>query len=85
VNVATCASLSRLVALQYHLDKGVRFRKHPARKHGVKFDRYFVITYKWQGKTVSEAVGWASDGNKASEAYDILKELKHNQKTGDGR
>lgn len=64
--------------------KGVRYRKHPTRKHGVKFDRYFVITYKWHGKTITEALGWESEGAKASDAFDSLRELKRNQKNGDG-
>jgi len=62
--------------------KGVRYRKHPTRKHGVQFDRYYVLTYKLDGKTKSEGYGWASDGKKPSEAFDILRELKKNQKTG---
>lgn len=64
--------------------KGVRYRKHSTRKHGVQFDRYFILTYKLDGKTKSEAVGWASEGNKASEAYDLLNQLKKNRKSGQG-
>jgi integrase len=64
--------------------KGVRYRKHPTRKHGVKFDQYFVITYKLDGATKSEAIGWASEGHTASEAFDRLNELKKNQKSGQG-
>ena len=64
--------------------KGVRYRKHPTRKHGVQFDHYYVITYKFQGKTLTEAVGWSSEGNKPSDAFDKLRMLKRNQKTGEG-
>lgn len=64
--------------------KGVRFRKHPTRKHGVQADRYYVLTYKIDGKTKSEAVGWASEKVKPSEAYELLCQLKRNQKTGQG-
>jgi len=64
--------------------KGVRYRKHPERKHGVKFDQYFVITYKLNGKTKSEALGWASEGFTASEGYDRLNTLKKNRKSGNG-
>lgn len=64
--------------------KGVRYRKHPERKHGVKFDQYFVITYKLDGKTKTESIGWASEGHKASEAFDKLCELKRNHKSGEG-
>ena len=64
--------------------KGVRYRQHPTRRHGVQFDRYFVLTYKLDGKTVTEAAGWASEGVKPSEAYKLLAELKQNQRTGNG-
>ncbi len=64
--------------------KGVRFRKHSERKHGVKFDQYFTITYKLDGATKTEAIGWASEGHSASEAFQKLCELKRNQKSGQG-
>ena len=64
--------------------KGVRYRKHPTRRHGVQMDAYYVLTYKWTGKTLSEAVGWASEGVKPSEAFDLLRQLKRNQKIGKG-
>ncbi|MFZ7125486.1 MAG: tyrosine-type recombinase/integrase [Desulfobacterales bacterium] len=63
---------------------GVRFKKHPTRKHGVQFDKYFAIYYQLTGKRKEEGVGWASDGFKASDAYDMLKEIRNNQKTGQG-
>lgn len=63
---------------------GVRFRKHPKRKHGIQPDRYFTITYKLLGKTRTEALGWASRGITAKESFNILCELKRNQKTGNG-
>ena len=40
---------------------GVRFRKHATRKHGVNFDRYFVIRYQHSGKRAEESLGWASE------------------------
>ncbi|KJS28971.1 MAG: hypothetical protein VR64_22250 [Desulfatitalea sp. BRH_c12] len=64
--------------------KGVRYRKHPTRKHGVQMDHYYVITYKFSGRTITEAVGWATDGNKPSDAFELLRKLKRNQKTGKG-
>jgi hypothetical protein len=64
--------------------KGVRYRKHPTRKHGIHFDRYFTLSYKRKGRTICEAVGWASEGNKASEAYALLLELKRNIRSGKG-
>jgi len=41
--------------------KGVRYREHPNRKHGIMPDRYFVIRYQRDGKRVEEKLGWASD------------------------
>lgn len=64
--------------------KGVRYRAHPTRKHGVQADRYYVLTYKLGGKTKTEAVGWASEGVKPSDCYDTLSQFKRNQKSGQG-
>lgn len=64
---------------------GVRYREHASRKmDAVNMDRYFAITYWWQSKTVTEGIGWASEGHTAEEAADILARLKQSQKTGDG-
>jgi len=41
--------------------KGVRYREHESRKHGVKNDRYYVIRYQQDGKRVEESLGWASE------------------------
>ena len=67
--------------------KGVRYREHLTRKHGIMPDRYFVIRYQREGKRVEEKLGWASDkegkwtGEKAAkvlaglmDAYDQGKE-----------
>lgn len=64
--------------------KGVFYRAHPTRKHGLKFDQYFSITYRLDGKQKWEGVGWASDGNTASEAKDLLDELLKNHTKGEG-
>lgn len=61
---------------------GVRFYEHDDRRHGVKKDRNYYIRYKWQGKAYEEAVGWSSQGNTARSVYDLLAELKRNQKAG---
>ncbi len=61
---------------------GVRFREHPTRKHGRQPDRYYVIRYRFQEKNCDEAVGWASEGVKPSEAFRLLGELKKNQRMG---
>jgi len=64
--------------------KGVRYRKHPKRKHGVKFDRYFAIRYQRGGKRKEEGLGWASDGWTLEKAALQLADLKEAHKTGKG-
>lgn len=44
---------------------GVRYREHPTRKHGVKFDRYYVIRYQHDGKRKEEPIGWTSQRDPA--------------------
>lgn len=63
---------------------GVRYREHPTRKHGAVPDRYYVLTYWWKGKTVSEAVGWASEKWTPTKCFNLLAEIKHNQASGIG-
>ena len=63
---------------------GVRYRKHPERKHGIKYDQFFTIRYKLDGRDAEEALGWASQGNTATGAFEILSELRRNQKLGVG-
>ncbi|MBI9113060.1 site-specific integrase [Maridesulfovibrio ferrireducens] len=61
---------------------GVRYREHDIRRHGVRLDRYYTITYKYNGVTKTEALGWASNGVRADDAARILGELKRNQLLG---
>lgn len=43
--------------------KGIRYREHPSRKKdAVNLDRYYTLSYWWNGKSHSEAVGWATEG-----------------------
>ena len=63
---------------------GVYYREHPTRTHGIRPDRYYSVTYHWEGKKKWEAVGWASQGMKPVTAAAILAELKENQRTGSG-
>lgn len=63
---------------------GVRYREHPARKHGAIPDRYYILTYWWKGKTVTEAMGWASEKVTPTQCFNTLAEIKGNQATGKG-
>ncbi len=64
--------------------KGVRYREHRTRKHGAVPDRYYVLVYWWNGKTVSEAVGWASDGWTPTQCFELLTKIKYNQGIKEG-
>lgn len=64
---------------------GLRYREHETRTTGVgrykRPIRYYTMTYKWNGKTISEAFGWEGDYVKnEDEAYQIFLELKQNRK-----
>lgn len=63
---------------------GVRYREHPTRKNGVRKDQYFTIRYKVNGKDKEEGLGWALENWTAAKAYERLKELKENRKSGEG-
>jgi len=63
---------------------GVRYYEHPTRKHGVKFDRYYTIRYKQNGKDKEEALGWASEGWTEQKAAKHLSELKEAHRIGKG-
>jgi integrase len=41
--------------------KGIRYRQHPTRKHGKKFDIYYAIRYQENGIRIEEGLGWASE------------------------
>lgn len=64
--------------------RGVRYREHETRKHGVQKDKYFFIRYKLNGRDREEGLGWQSEGWTAAKAYDHLRELKENSRIGRG-
>jgi integrase len=63
---------------------GIRYRLHSTRKHGVQADKYYVLTYKHDRKTRSEALGWASEGMTLDRAVEAMAEIKSNRRTGSG-
>jgi integrase len=63
---------------------GIRFRKHATRKHGIKFDQYFYIRYRVDGRQKEEGLGWSSKGWSEVKAAALLAELKANQTSGNG-
>jgi len=62
--------------------RGVRYREHATRKHGLHPDRYYLIRYWAKGKTQNEGIGWASEGVKPSDAYQRLIDIKAALKAG---
>lgn len=64
--------------------RGVEYRKHKTRKHGVKYDRYFRGRFMFNGKPKSVGLGWASDGWTEEKAALKLKNFRENMKTGAG-
>lgn len=64
--------------------KGLRYREHPTRKHGVQLDRYFNVRFTVAGASVNEGYGWASEGMSASKAYLLMVELKEELRIGKG-
>lgn len=64
--------------------RGVRYREHPTRKHGVRPDRCYSIRYKLDGKDKEEVVGWNSEGINEEIASSRLAEILENIRTGVG-
>ncbi|WP_027368188.1 tyrosine-type recombinase/integrase [Desulfocurvibacter africanus] len=64
--------------------KGVRWRLHPTRKHGVQPDRYFTLRFQTGGERREEGLGWASEGWTESKAGLELERLKEAAKRGEG-
>lgn len=64
------------------LERGIRCYDHTERKHGVKFDRYFALRFKIEGKSFEEGLGWASEGMSLAKARTLLAELRLARKTG---
>ena len=64
--------------------QGVRYRKHRSRKHGVRFDRYFAMRYRVDGKLKEEALGWSTEGWTEKKLAAVLAEIKANITKGEG-
>ena len=61
---------------------GVRYREHPTRKYNRQKDKYFEIRYQRAGESISEALGWLSDGMTPLEASQLRGEVIQNIKKG---
>jgi integrase len=65
--------------------KGIRYRQHPTRKHGKKFDIYYAIRYQENGIRIEEGLGWASEtGITLDKAVAELSKLREAAMKGEG-
>ena len=64
--------------------RGVRYREHETRKHGIMKDRYYVIRYQRSGKRTEEKLGWGTEGWTPEKAALELAELKNAATVGLG-
>ena len=63
---------------------GVRFKDVSTRTHKGKPDRYFLIRYGREGRTVNEGVGFSSEGVDAKYASTVRSEIVKNIRLGTG-
>ena len=64
--------------------KGIFYRQHPTRKHGVKKDRQLILRYTIGGKTRTETFGWMSEGLSEADAENKIRDFRVNHKAGSG-
>lgn len=65
--------------------KGVRYRQHPTRKHGKKFDIYYAIRYQEDSVRIEEGLEWASEtGITLDKAVAELSKLREAAIKGEG-
>ena len=68
------------------VERGIRYREHPTRKHGVprRADRYYVIRIAVDNVMRQEALGWESEGITLDKARLELAKLREAKRTGKG-
>lgn len=66
------------------VEKGIRYREHPTRKHGVQADRYYVLRFTVDGKERQEPLGWRSEGWTLERVRVELAKLREAKRTGQG-
>ncbi len=64
--------------------KGLRFREHPKRKHGIRKDRFYQFRSMINGKRIQESFGWSTEGWTEERCLIEIAHLKQNRVTGIG-
>ncbi|PLY01753.1 MAG: hypothetical protein C0622_06630 [Desulfuromonas sp.] len=64
--------------------KGIFFKEHETRRHGVKRDRLLILRYTIAGQTRTESFGWLSEGLTELDAERKLAAFRANAKKGSG-
>ena len=64
--------------------RGIRYREHKTRKYSQKPDRYWCLKYTLDGRDMTEAVGWWSEGVSKAKCVEIMVALRRNQRIGQG-
>ncbi len=64
--------------------KGLRYREHDDRKHGVRKDRFYQYRMMTNGKRVQESFGWLSEGWTEEKCLIEISKLKQARVTGEG-
>ena len=68
----------------HYAGRCIRYREHKTRKHSQKPDRYWCLKFRLDGRDMTEAVGWWSEGVSKAKCLEILAEMRRNQRTGRG-
>lgn len=63
---------------------GIRWLKHPTRKHGIRFDRQFGYRFMYRGKQYEGLLGWETEGWTENDAYLKRQFYLENVKKGHG-
>ncbi|TWI74361.1 site-specific recombinase XerD [Desulfobotulus alkaliphilus] len=64
--------------------KGLRYREHETRKHGVRRDRFYQYRLMENGIRVQESFGWLSEGWTEEACLLEVAKLKQARRTGEG-
>jgi len=64
--------------------KGLEYRQHATRKHGIKKDKFYRYRIQVDGVRIRESFGWLSEGWTLEKCLTEIARLKQNRITGTG-